>query len=34
MEDLLYVMRKFYKPVLGDEKPSNISDEEWNLLHR
>ena len=24
----------FHKPVFGDEKPSNISDEEWNLLHR
>jgi len=33
MEDLLYV-KNFYKPVFGDEKPSNISDEEWNLLHR
>jgi len=27
MEDLLYV-KNFYKPVFGDEKPSNISDEE------
>jgi len=26
MEDLLYV-KKFYKPVFGNEKPSNISDE-------
>jgi len=33
MEDLLYV-KSFYKHVFGDEKPSNISDEEWNLLHR
>jgi len=27
MEDFLYV-KIFYKPVFGDEKPSNISDEE------
>jgi len=33
MKDLFYV-KNFYKPVFSDEKPSNISDEEWNLLHR
>jgi len=33
MEYLLYV-KKFHKPIFGDEKPSNISDQEWNLLYR
>jgi len=33
MKDLLYV-KKFYKPIFGDDKPSNISDKECNLLHR
>jgi len=33
MEDLLYV-KKFHIPIFGNEKPSNISDERWNLLHR
>jgi len=23
-----------HKPIFSNEKPSNISDEEWNLLHR
>jgi len=33
MEDLLYV-KNFHTPVFCNEKPSNISDERWNLLHR
>ena len=33
MEDLLYV-KNFYKPVFTTVKPDNITDEEWNLLHR
>jgi len=27
-------MKKFHTPAFGNEKPSNISDEGWNLLHR
>jgi len=33
MEDLLYV-KKFHPPIFGNKKPSNISDEGWNLLYR
>ena len=33
MEDLLYV-KNFYKPVFTTVKPNNMTDEEWNLLHR
>ena len=33
MEDLLYV-KNFRTLVFGNEKPSIISDEGWNLLHR
>jgi len=33
MEDLIYV-KNFHTPVFSNEKPSNISDEGWNLLHR
>jgi len=33
MEDLLHV-KNFHKPISSNEQPNNISDEEWNLLHR
>jgi len=33
MEDLHYV-KNFHTPIFGNEKPSNISDDGRNLLHR
>ena len=33
MEDFLYV-KQFHLPVFACDKPDNMSEEEWSLLHR